>query len=888
MQIQSVHQLEIPPQLRHKLESYRRRVWIVKLLEGILAGCFGLLISYLIVFLLDRLWDTPAAVRLLLLLGGSLTLGLTLPLKWHRWVWRTRRLEQAARLLRHRFPRIGDQLLGIVELARNSIEQERSESLCRAAMRQVDQQVRQYEFKGAVPRPRHRHWGWAVGVAVALAASVLLVVPAAGTNALVRWLFPWRTTERYTFAQLEPLPSKLVVPYAEPFSLEVQLASGSPWMPRAGRARYGEQLPIEAPLRGAGYRFEVPPQKQTGSLKIDVGDARQRIHVAPTARPELTRIMAQVQLPDYLQYQSYPIQDVRSGSLSVVRGSEVAVGAQTTRKLRRAMLGHKPLETGGDGFRVPSMLIGRSRQLELRWTDVLGLSAKEPFRLAITPVDDQAPRVDCAELEREQVVLSTETVSFEVLAHDDFGIKSVGMQWKGIEHPLRNPDPAEGEQVVALGEPERKELQAVAAFSTERLDIQPQSLELRVFALDFLPGRKRTYSSTYVLHVLSPEQHAIWLTRQLRKWQQRAHELYEHEERLYEQNKALRALEPEQLDRPPTRRRIQAQAAAEQNSARQLDALTRSGAELLELATRNAQFNVATLENWAETLQTLKEIAENRMPSVADLLDRAARAPGAQPPAPKREVAAGATSPAAPQVGTNRDPRTAPAGKQQPASAKAKVPGISDIESGFNQLDGKPSAKSKPGAPALKLPTTTVLGGGRQQQGDGASCPAQEKLEQAVAEQEELLAEFAKVAQELKKLLGDLEGSTFVKRLKAASRRQLAVAGDLNSLLEDTFGKSRFQVDRSERERVGKLAEQQRHYADQVYVIQDDLEAYYNRIRQGKFRTVHREMESTAVVSHLQGLAEMLADNLQGQSIAESEYWGDTLDRWAEQLVGPG
>ena len=45
------------------------------------------------------------------------TLGIGLPVKWHRWVWRQRRLEDAARLLRRTFPRLGDQLLGIVELA---------------------------------------------------------------------------------------------------------------------------------------------------------------------------------------------------------------------------------------------------------------------------------------------------------------------------------------------------------------------------------------------------------------------------------------------------------------------------------------------------------------------------------------------------------------------------------------------------------------------------------------------------------------------------------------------------------------------------------------------------------------------------------------------------
>ena len=108
----------LPPDLEAKLAHFRRRVWIVKLAEGIFAALFGLGLSYLLVFVLDRFGETPAWARFCILLAGAATLGLGLPLKWHRWVWRQRRLEDVARLIRMTFPRLGDQLLGIVELVR--------------------------------------------------------------------------------------------------------------------------------------------------------------------------------------------------------------------------------------------------------------------------------------------------------------------------------------------------------------------------------------------------------------------------------------------------------------------------------------------------------------------------------------------------------------------------------------------------------------------------------------------------------------------------------------------------------------------------------------------------------------------------------------------------
>jgi hypothetical protein len=98
---------ELPAILESKLADFRKRVWIVKLTEGLLAAAFGIVLSYMLVFALDRVMETPVWLRASLLVGGALTLGLGLPLKWHRWVWRQRSLEDAARLLKRTFPALG-------------------------------------------------------------------------------------------------------------------------------------------------------------------------------------------------------------------------------------------------------------------------------------------------------------------------------------------------------------------------------------------------------------------------------------------------------------------------------------------------------------------------------------------------------------------------------------------------------------------------------------------------------------------------------------------------------------------------------------------------------------------------------------------------------------
>ena len=90
------------------------------------------------------------------------------------------------------------------------------------------------------------------------------------------------------------------------------------------------------------------------------------------------------------------------------------------------------------------------------------------------------------------------------------------------------------------------------------------------------------------------------------------------------------------------------------------------------------------------------------------------------------------------------------------------------------------------------------------------------------------------------------------------------------------------------RQQAEKLAEREVSHSDNVQVIQEDLAAYYDRVQQGKFLTVLNEMRSTEVVGKIRDVADTVKGNLSGQSLAHVEFWADTLDRWAEQLVGPG
>lgn len=923
--------VNLPPRMKAALEQYQKRVWIIKLVEGTLAAIFGIMISYLIVFGLDRMFDTPTLLRVLILLTGMLGMVFFLPMKYYNWVWKHRQLEGIARLLQHKFPRFGDHVLGIVELASNRSDRSASPALVEAAMRQVDDEVAKHNLADAVPNPRHRRWAWVAGIPLILVVIGIIVIPATSRNTLARWLTPWRAVERYTFAQLEGETGLRVVAYAEPFDVEARLKDDSPWKPESAEARYADQTPIVAERDGAAYKFQLPPQTAGGSVKLRVGDAQRSIPVEPKLRPALKELTAKVQLPDYLQHQEPRIDDVRGGIVNLVKGSTAILEATTTRELSEATLNNRPQKVDGTRLTTEPVSVETTTEMQLTWRDRFGLSAREPQVLRFEALNDEAPTVALNKLKNNQVLISDEVLPFEIQATDDFGVKRIGLEWQGIANPVHNPEPTNGEKTVSAGTPTADALTVAATFSAKRENIKPQSLRLRAYVEDYLPDRERVYSPYLVLHVLTPAEHFRWLVGQMQLWAGAAKDVHDKELQLHQVNRELRDLPPEALDDPAQRKKIQNQAAAERANAARLDSLIETGEALVQEAAKNEEFDAEQLESWGEVLEQLEEIAQQRMPSVADLLARAAEAPGR----PAEATAGGEPTDNTEQQGepsaqgtpslsrgepddsekmekygpdsivppegldeeAPEDPNTPGKGvsvnrsKQpdgKPGYAPANpTPTVSDVESGFNESE---SAEGQ--APqivgGLGIPTTMLKGSGRDkkgEEGEETSAPqAADLVIEAVEEQQELLDAFAKLADEMGRLLVSFENSTFVKRLKAASRKQIDIAVDLNDL--DSFGLERSAAlnNQSRRER---LAERETNASGSVSTIIQDMVAYADRRPSPNYLRVLAEMQDALVSNQIEDIAKAINKNFVGQSTIEAEFWADTLDRWAEQLVDP-
>jgi hypothetical protein len=891
---------QIPIALQRNLLSFGRIVRRLKILEVSLAAVCGLLLSYLAVFALDRLVDTPAWVRAFLLVAGAVGVVLVLPSQIFRWVWRTRSLEQVARVVARKDANAGDRLLGVIELTGNDAEFERSPVLCDAAIRQVDEEFHDHAHQGALPDSRHRTWAKAIVGPIAACGVLFALVPDAAVNAAQRWFAPFGDTARYTFARVESLPDALVVAKGEASELLVELTEDSDWRPARATAD-GAGHELVADLSGRSYQFHVPPLNNPETVRIGVGDFRHAIGVRPVDRPGIATLDASIHLPDYLGIAEPRPMDGRAGILGVVEGSRVKLTATTTRDLRAVHANGAPLPVAGRGFEVPELLAERSQDVVLDWTDVHGLDGREPMTVALRSRADQAPTVSCEGLRNETVLLESDTLVFQVHAGDDFGVRRMGLCWEGIPDAFANGEPVKGEKVLlTAADGEQETVTAEAAFCAELLGISAQPLLLSAWVEDASPGRERVTSTPLTLFVMTPEQHMIWLTKQLTAWDDEAREVHERELALYDENLALRALSPEELGRPASLRRLESQSRAERANAHRLGSLIGAGQSLLAQAARNPEFNSSTLDRWAEMMRALQDISSSRMPSVASLLASAAR------------------SRSAPSAGVNRlgpSPGTSP--QVENVNKLPGNPSVVDNESTMLTSEGGAAAGGKGGkvnrAPApLRLATTTLQGKG----GGGGAAPdgpqpdatdetTPEELAKAIEEQRLLLEEFARLQGDFGKVLAALTGSTFVKRFKAESREQGSISGVLHGDLQSDFGRSEPPAPTAGDDALGSpvadgvvagvvagVVGRENRASTQVSLIQDDLVAFVDRLEgqedQRKFKTVLEEMRDTSPSVEIADLGEDVVANLEGDALVGTEFWADKLDYWAELLVGPG
>ncbi len=483
--------VELPENLRRKFKSLERKLWWVDTLIAACGIACGLVTFYLLLFLSDRFWDTPAALRLAFTLAGG---AIAMHYAWfwaNHWIVNRRDSRVLAAIVQRKHRRMGDRLMSAVELtSHDQRAEEVSEELCRAAIDQVDRESEQISFNKAVSTRKSR-------IAFVLAVLILGVfsiplqyTPGASQSTLKRAL-PGSGEDRYTFVQNGDLQVNgrnaeqgiFYVPRGETLQLTSQYhfadqEDGTPfwetldgWWQNAHATaeRMDESLqsigtdfagafstvmpdPTEAVLvqgrntqltqmDGGQVNYTLKAGTKPMKLALRVGDMRRRARIEPVARPTLKSMSISLQYPDYLQYPTAEKLEVRSGVINYLEGSSAIFNATASRGLTLAQV----KTTGAIGGRVaslnssvngeqittPLLELDDIAKLELSWVDQYHIAGPATRDLDFNSHMDQPPRAHVVVRKKNEEKIEARVVG--MLRHESLSIPALGEDDYGMQ-----------------------------------------------------------------------------------------------------------------------------------------------------------------------------------------------------------------------------------------------------------------------------------------------------------------------------------------------------------------------------------------------------------------------------------------------------------------------
>jgi hypothetical protein len=624
----------LPEDLRRQFAQVERRLWRVETTVAICGVAGALMVSFLALFVSDRLWDTPAWLRWTLCLCGLIAAAATGAAWARRWVWQRRDLRALANLVQKKYRRLGDRLLGIVELAGEQRHNANfSPALYHAAIAQVAGEARGYDFGQSVStRAARKTASVSAGLAVCL-ALLFVVLPQPGWNALLRWALPAARINRFTLVTLEGLPKELIVPHGESFSIAATVQYRSFWKPRHAFGLWPRQPAVESGVEDGKFRLQIPGEVENGVLVVRVGDARAGVKVLPTYRPSLQELAAQIQLPDYLHYPEQN-QVLQNGSLLAVEGSKIAFHGKVSRELSSALMqsgddNPAPLKISGDSFTTGQTKPDAQAEFTFNWRDQLGLTNAAPLRLSVQMQPDSPPVPEIADMPREIAVLNSDVLSIRVQARDDFGVRDFGLTWElGAESPPADLETTEVKTQTAS--PLLKEAEKVFSWSPSMYRIpMDATVEMEGFARDFFPGRERSRTALYRIRVLSPEEHAELVRQQLEGVMAQAEEVTRLQEKIVAGLGELK--EAEKMAPAQKSSRLGQTKDDQMQNAAKLDELSKEGERSVREAMKNPLFNAETIRQWSKSMQQWSQLSQKKMPAAANAMQAARQSSDTQP-----------------------------------------------------------------------------------------------------------------------------------------------------------------------------------------------------------------------------------------------------------------
>ncbi|MGJ8656703.1 MAG: hypothetical protein ACSHX6_09645 [Akkermansiaceae bacterium] len=824
------HLAPLPESLRKQLESFKKHLWRIKITEAVLAGLLGLVVSFAIVFALDRIWEIPPLVRLIILLAGVSLFAVFAPLWINRWIFKHRKENQLARLISKHYPNLGDRLLGVVELQDQKESQTAlSPELREAAMIAVAHDAQNRDLDKALSSSWTRKLSLGLAAVALIAGGAFVAYPSAGKNAFARWFMPLSDTKRFTFtkADLSKIPQPLYVPIGESFTIDIPLRDDTEEQPEFASARYGNAQWKDYQYENGLYALEFPGKRKKANVELKLGDANHNFDVRPIHRPKISAFHQEVTYPEYLQ-RTPVTNELASTQTDILEGSKVVIIASADRALSSANTGKATFvpqmeeisaeeaeiqgidinarpepqalnlnhKISGDAIITNPILIRKGTvTLPLSWTDIHGISGLASAEFTIHSQPDTPPSTFTQGIAKQKFMLYNEVLEFEMSAEDNFGIKAAGVEWAGEFATPTAETPSTGDITLLQGDPYMTSGNKPVSIDFQRNNIKPQKLIIRTWVEDYNPDTARVYSEPIEVFVLSESEHASHVKEMMNDTLSKLEDAMRTEQDNLDENKRIEKELKDPKKAAEAKEKLAEQQNKELDNNEEIKKLAKELKDTFKEATKNKSIDSKTLKDMADAAASMQEMADKDMPEIAGDLDQA-------------------------QDKKNSEEKT------------------------------------------------------------------KEDLEKAIEKQEELVDKMKETAEKAEKAKEKLESSTFVNRLKQAASDEESIAQTIISDANEIIGLHYGELDPVFKRLVQALFLQQEQATSDVRWIQEDLAFFHARTQKPEHKKILDKMKDAKITEALSAIEREIELQRTGNAMRETMESAQKLREWAKELDG--
>ncbi|WP_026292682.1 hypothetical protein [Rubritalea marina] len=805
---------ELPKSLVERLALFRQHLRHRKAWEFGLAAFLLSALSFLLFLALDRWMDCSPFVRGIFFGISAISILSAAPLWLYFWVIPYSLPDQIANLIAKHYPRMGDRLLGIIELQTHHLDNEaESASLRKAAVVVVANEIAARNLEEALPQSRAKYWAFGLG-----SCGIIIIVVAALSfntlsNALARWAMPLAEITRYTSTQIRSsdLPGQKYCPINEPFSFTFRLTEKSS-IPTAARARINGGSWIESPVTDKQFSFDFLPIISTSTIEIQVGDAQHKLEVQPYSRPKIVSATAELQYPSYLK-RTTEIITLKAGNLKTLLGSRIQIELNPNRKISAASATIRESSESSTGTLLSVALnkdtltldtidlAAKDQFIDIQLTDVYGLKNTTPYKIHLIGSADRPPMSQLQLHNAPEYILESDHLALDLVFSDDYGLAQTGISWSGQVDDSQPYRPSRGNIVLPNQRPKAQSQSLPFNFSLANFNIRPQSLTIRSWSKDQQPKNEKSYSSPLEIRVLSIAEHRDVIDQLSDDIIIALEECLQNELASYDSMRRLIKLDPvaflakeQRIDHYALRD----DAARNQNLINQAQLLLD---KLLKEANRNTSLKRKTLTTFAKATHNTHILGTKEMPAV-----------------------------------------------------------LSEMSYSLQQ--------------AHQVEESIV------------------HLERSIELQNKSIYNLERTIDLMHSAKRDLEVSSFVNRLKEASKNQNQISQSLvQSLLDSQLANtpiigSEFEpLDPAQQRQLVSLYALHQDVSEKVRELLKDIQNYANRTQQKEYLNLVDEIEAIDVENRLESLSYELENNHNVLASLRAQDNAKLLERWAQQLL---